>query len=78
LLSNVPLLGAVLFTVLLQLMIIYVPLFNPIFHTAPLPARDLGLCFLWAAPVLAIVEVEKWLVRRGRLYAQPLAQANAG
>ena len=68
LLGNPQLLGAVLVTVLLQLMVIYVPVFNPIFRTMPLPAADLILCFMLSAPVLLAVEIEKWLARRGWLY----------
>ena len=67
-LSNPPLLGAVLVTVLMQLLVIYLPAFNPIFRTAPLPAADLLLCVALALPVLLAVELEKWLVRCGRLY----------
>ena len=53
----------------LQLLLIYVPVLNRIFDTAPLSALELGLCFACAAVVLAAVETEKWLVRRGWLYA---------
>jgi Ca2+-transporting ATPase len=66
--SNLPMLGAVLLTVALQLMVIYVPAFNGVFQTEPLPLPELLLCFAIAALVLPAVELEKWLVRRGLLY----------
>jgi len=68
LLSNLPLLGAVLFTVGLQLMVVYLPFFNLIFHTSPLTMQELAVCFSLPMVVLIAVETEKWLVRRGRLY----------
>ncbi len=66
--SNPQLLGAVLITLALQGMVIYVPVFQPIFRTAPLPWFDLLFCFGLAATVLIVVEIEKWLVRHGHLY----------
>ena len=75
LLSNRPLLGAVLLTVMLQLAVIYLPVLNPIFNTAPLSLAELAICFALASLVLLAVEVEKALVRRGYLYAVP-AHAN--
>jgi len=68
LLSNLPLLGAVLFTVGLQLMVVYLPFFNLIFHTSPLTMQELAVCFSLPMVVLIAVETEKWLVRRGHLY----------
>jgi len=68
LMSNGALLGALLLTVGLQLMVIYVPAFNPIFKTQPLPLFDLTVCFAVSSLVLVAVEIEKALVRRGRLY----------
>jgi len=66
--SNPALLGAVLLTVGLQLAVIYVPFLNPIFKTQPLPLMDLVACFLLPVIVFLAVEIEKWLVRSGRLY----------
>jgi Ca2+-transporting ATPase len=63
-LSNRPLLLAVLATFALQLAVLYVPWLQPIFKTAPLSAMELAGCVLLASLVLAAVEVEKWLVRR--------------
>ncbi|MEJ2554364.1 MAG: cation transporting ATPase C-terminal domain-containing protein, partial [Gammaproteobacteria bacterium] len=66
--SNRPLLGAVVLTVLLQLAVLYVPVFNPIFKTAPLSLQELAICLILPLVVLFAVEIEKWLVRRGVLY----------
>jgi len=65
--TNLPLLGAVVLTILLQLATIYVPFLNPIFHTAPLPFDELALCLLLSTVVFFAVEIEKWLARRGAL-----------
>jgi len=68
--SNLPMLGAVVVTVLLQLAVIYLPVLNGIFHTEPLPLYDLMVCLLLSSLVLVVVEVEKWLLRRGLIYQQ--------
>jgi Ca2+-transporting ATPase len=66
--SNLPILGAVSLTVLLQLAVIYTPALNTIFHTQPLPLFDLLACLAISSLVLFAVEIEKWLVRRGLIY----------
>ena len=66
--SNLPLLGAVILTCGLQLMTVYVPLLNPIFRTAPLTVLELAACFLLSAVVFAVIEIEKYLARRGFIY----------
>jgi Ca2+-transporting ATPase len=66
--SNLPLLGAVILTCGLQLMTIYVPALNPIFRTAPLTARELAVCLLLSTVVFALIEIEKYLARRGFIY----------
>ncbi len=66
LLSNRPLLGAVILTFALQMAVIYVPWLNPIFKTAPLSAAELVVCLAAASIVFIAVETEKWFVRRGR------------
>ncbi|MGI9477920.1 MAG: cation-translocating P-type ATPase [Hyphomicrobiaceae bacterium] len=63
LLSNLPMIGAVLVAAALQLMIIYLPPLNAIFHTQPLPAFDLAVCVGLSALSLVAVEIEKWLIR---------------
>jgi Ca2+-transporting ATPase len=68
LLSNIPLLGVVVFSIGLQLMVIYLPFFNEIFHTKPLTKVELMVCFGLPLVVLVAVETEKWLERQGLLY----------
>jgi Ca2+-transporting ATPase len=80
--SNIPLLATVLLTVGLQLMVIYMPLFNGIFHTTPLTVSELLVCFILPLVVLIAVEAEKYLVRNGHLYqntrSQNTSQIQAG
>lgn len=59
--SNLPLLGAVLLTALLQLAVVYIPALNAIFRTQPLSLRELGICIGLAAVVFHAVELEKWV-----------------
>ncbi|MGB5178171.1 MAG: cation-translocating P-type ATPase [Gammaproteobacteria bacterium] len=66
--SNPAMLGAVLLTMALQLAVIYVPVLNPVFHTQALPLADLLLCVALSSMVLVAVEIEKFMIRRGRLY----------
>ena len=66
--SNLPMLGAVLLTLVLQLLVIYLPALNAIFHTQPLPFPVLLGCIALSSLVLVAVEVEKWLVRAGMIY----------
>ncbi|MDH5354974.1 MAG: HAD-IC family P-type ATPase, partial [Gammaproteobacteria bacterium] len=67
--SNLPMLGAVVLTLFLQMAVIYVPVLNNIFHTQPLPLFDLAACLALSSTVLFVVEIEKWLMRRGIIYA---------
>ncbi|MCP5072092.1 MAG: cation-translocating P-type ATPase [Rhodobacteraceae bacterium] len=69
-LSNPAMLGAVVLTIALQLTIIYLPIFNEIFHTQPLPLFDLGVCFALSTLTLVAVEIEKLLVRLRLLFVQ--------
>lgn len=66
--SNPMLLAAVALTFLLQMATIYLPFLNPIFSTQPLTWQELLFCLLLSALVFVVVEVEKWMVRRGWLY----------
>lgn len=66
--SNLPMLGAIILTVGLQMAVIYVPALNPVFHTRPLPMLDLVVCLLLSSLVLFAVEIEKWLARRDLIY----------
>ena len=69
LLSNLPMLGAVMLTLILQMVVVYTPALNSIFHTQPLPMFDLAVCLALSSLVLFAVEIEKWLMRRGFIYA---------
>ncbi|RMG24987.1 MAG: cation-translocating P-type ATPase [Bacteroidetes bacterium] len=59
--TNMPLIGAVLITVVLQLLILYVPLLNDIFSVQPLSWQELGVCLLLSSVVFHAVEMEKFL-----------------
>ncbi|MBW4089838.1 MAG: cation-translocating P-type ATPase [Proteobacteria bacterium] len=79
LLSNRPLLGAVLLTFVLQLTVIYAPPLNPIFRTAPLTAAELVGCIAVSSLVLVAVEIDKWrLRRRGRRKTAQAGNKQAG
>jgi Ca2+-transporting ATPase len=62
--SNRFLLGAVLLSIVLQLIIIYVPFFQGIFATEPLSASDLLICVLAGVVVFIVVEIYKSILRR--------------
>jgi len=62
--SNRPMLLAVGVTILLQLMVIYVPYFNDLFHTAPLTWQELLIVTGVSGIVFVAVEIEKWIKRR--------------
>jgi len=57
---------AFVLTVVLQLLVIYLPVSQRIFETVPLPPRDLALSIGLAAVVLVIIEVWKAIMRRRR------------
>ncbi len=61
--SNPALLIAVAGTIVAQLLVVYVPALNEVFHTTPLSMKELGSCVAIGSLVLLIVELEK-LVRR--------------
>jgi Ca2+-transporting ATPase len=63
LVSNKPLLGAVILAIAMQLAIIYVPLLNRLFRTQALSAMELALTIAGAVSVFAVVEAEKWIGR---------------
>ena len=68
--SNLPLLGAVLLGAALQLAVIYVPVLNDLLKTRPLTASELAFCVLVPSIVFAVIEIEKWLARRGALFRE--------
>lgn len=63
--SNKVLLGAVVGTLVLQLMAVYLPFFNEIFGTNPLTLPQLLICLVLSTIVFWVVELEKLLMRRG-------------
>ena len=68
--SNLPMLGAVVLTLMLQVAVIYVPALNSIFHTQPLPLFDILVCLALSSLVLFAVEIEKYLVRLKLIYQE--------
>jgi Ca2+-transporting ATPase len=65
--SNKPLLVAVILTLALQLMVIYVPFMQELFHTHPLSVSDLLICLGLSTLVFWAVELEKWWFRRQKV-----------
>lgn len=74
--SNPILLITVVLTVGLQLIVIYTPWLQSIFKTQPLSLQELGLCMLLSSVIFFAVEIEKWLARRGLIYATVKASVN--
>jgi Ca2+-transporting ATPase len=66
--ANPALLGAVLLTVGLQALVVYVPALQGVFGTVALGPAQLAVCGACALVVMLAVEAEKALVRRGLLY----------
>jgi Ca2+-transporting ATPase len=66
--NNPALLATVALTFGLQLMVVYLPVFNALFKTVPLRLEELAICVGAAVIILAVVEAEKWFRRR---HAQP-------
>jgi Ca2+-transporting ATPase len=64
LLSNKPLLGAIILSFIFQMATIYVPFLNPIFKTKPLDIDELFISLGLASIVFFAVEVEKWWKRK--------------
>ena len=66
LLTNKPMLGAIVITVVLQLVLIYWGPAQSLFHTTPLSTRDLAICFGMGILVIVLVEIWKLFVRARR------------
>ena len=62
--SNLPLLGAVALTFVLQMIVIYLPAANAVFNTQPLSRQELAGCIGVSAVLFHAVEFEKWMKRR--------------
>jgi Ca2+-transporting ATPase len=67
--TNPLLIIAVVIGVLLQLALIYTPIFNELFRTQPLPFSHLVLCVAIASVVFIAVEIEKYLIRKKFIYS---------
>jgi len=68
--GNLPLLGTVALSTLLQLVIVYWPPAQIVFQTTGLTAEELGVAFTLPWVVLIACEIEKWLARRGWIYGE--------
>jgi len=66
--SNKLLLGSVLLTFGLQMAVLYVPVLQPIFKTEALSLNELLFCLGLSSVVFFVVEIEKWMRRRGWIY----------
>ena len=62
--SNLPLLGAVALSFILQLATIYVPPLNAVFKTQPLNVVELAACVLLSSLIFVAVEIEKAFKRK--------------
>ncbi|RNC68627.1 MAG: cation-translocating P-type ATPase [Desulfuromonadales bacterium] len=65
-LTNRPLCGAVVITFILQLAVIYIPVLNPVFVTAPLSGEALAMTVALALGMLSVSELQKVLLRKMR------------
>lgn len=64
LVSNPSMLWAILLTIALQLMVVYLPVMQRIFRTQALSGQELGLALGVSVLVGAVVEVQKWVLRK--------------
>ena len=64
---NPALLGAVAFTIALQLAVLYVPTLNRVLSTVPLSGPELAFCFAVSTTGFLAVEIDKRLRRPGRI-----------
>lgn len=62
--SNKPLLAAIVLNIFLQMIVVYTPFLNPIFHTEPLNLVELLLTLALSLVVLFGVEIEKLWKKR--------------
>jgi Ca2+-transporting ATPase len=62
--TNMPLVGAVFLTFILQLALIYIPFLQDIFHTQALTLQELAMCILVSLIVFHGVEFEKWIRKK--------------
>lgn len=62
--SNPLLLAMVILTIVLQLLVIYVPFLDQFFNVVPLHPSDLLLAVILGSTAFWAIEFEKWLIRR--------------
>ncbi len=62
--SNRLMVGAVMLGLVLQLLLIYVPVFQTVFKTQPLSMQDLFVCLIASAVVFVVLELSKLVKRR--------------
>jgi Ca2+-transporting ATPase len=62
--TNPAMLGAIGLTILLQLLVVYVPLMQDFFYTVPLDPEHLVIALICSALPFIGFEVKKWWVRR--------------
>ena len=62
--TNRSMIWAIISTLILQLLVVYVPFLQTIFDTDPLGWQDLLTAFLAGLGVIVVVEVWKWFMRR--------------
>lgn len=67
--SNKGVFFSVIFSVFLQLAIIYCPFLNKVFHTQPLSLKELIITFTLSSIVFIAVEIEKLIKRRFFLFS---------
>jgi magnesium-transporting ATPase (P-type) len=75
-LTNRPMLGAIVISVASQLLLIYLPFFNKLFNTSPLSWAEMGLVVAVSSVTFWAIEGQKLLGRRHRALAHSLG-ANA-
>ena len=69
--SNLPLTVTVAATLVVQLALVFVPAFQPIFETTALSAAQVAVVLAASTLGFAAVEIEKWVARRRGPGAQP-------
>ena len=62
--TNKPMIGALMITITLQLIMVYLPFFNEVFKTQPLTSFELGITIAVSSIVFWMVELEKWIKRK--------------
>ncbi len=69
--TNIPLAALALVVFLLQLMVIYIPVFDQFFNIVPLSAVELLYCLAAGSLVFVAIEIEKFIIRWRKKSSQP-------